>query len=114
MGGIVYCICSQKTESEMSKFVKSEFSTGEYATYCGKFVARFKRGGRASFLTFLCKHFEVEEYFSRLAAGESPLKILESKGYVLPHIRVWLKEEGYPVSPEGMRMMITDRIAAHI
>mgnify|MGYP003340300401 CR=1 FL=1 len=60
------------------------FTPGMYAMYQGKFVARFKRGGRGSFLSFLCKNFTVEEYFSRLNSGENPLDILESKGYILP------------------------------
>jgi len=94
----------------MSKFIKSEFSPGEYAMYNGKFVARFKRGGRGSFLTFLCKNFTVEEYFSQLDAGEAPLKILETKGYVSPNVRKILKQFGYEVSPEGLRKMIQDRI----
>lgn len=98
----------------MTKFVKAEFTPGEYAKYEGKFVARFKRGGRGSFLTFLCKHFTVEEYFSRLAAGEAPLTILESKGYLLPHVRKILKEEGYPVTREGYRAMLTEMIASRV
>lgn len=94
----------------MSKFVKSEFTPGECASYGGKFVARFKRGGRGSFLTFLCKHFTVEEYFSRLDAGEPPLKILESKGYILPHIQRWLKQDGYPVTREGYEQFRNDQM----
>ena len=81
-------------------------------TYGSKFVARFKRGGRGSFLTFLCKNFTVEEYFARLEAGEAPLTILESKGYVLPHVRKWLREEGYPETAEGMRQMLVDQALA--
>ncbi len=96
----------------MTKFVKNEFTQGETATYNGKFVARFKRGGRGSFLTFLCKNFTVEEYFSRLDAGEPPLKILESKGYILPHIKKWLKEGGYPVTPAGYQNFLAARLAA--
>ena len=94
----------------MSKFVKDKFTQGEIATYNGKFVARFKRGGRGSFLTFLCKNFTVEEYFSRLDAGEPPLKILESKGYILPHIKKWLKEGDYPVTPAGYQNFLAARV----
>jgi len=96
----------------MSKFIKSEFSVGEYATYGGKFVARFKRGGRASFLNFLCSKFTVEEYFAQLDRGQAPLKILESKGYVAPQFRKFLKEGGYPISLEGLSLMINARIDA--
>lgn len=94
----------------MTAFVKSEFTTGEYAKYGGRFVARFKRGGRASFLSFLCKNFTVEEYFSRLDAGEAPLTILESRGYLLPHVVRMLKEAGYEPTVAGKEKMITDNI----
>ena len=71
--------------------------------YRGKFVARFKyqRGAAGTFQTFLIKNFTVEEYFDRLTAGEAPLTILESKGYILPPI----KRRGYPVTPEGRRLI---------
>ena len=94
----------------MTKFVKDKFTPGETATYNGKFVARFKRGGRGSFLTFLCKNFTVEEYFSRLDGGEPPLTILESKGYILPHIKKYLKEGGYPVTLAGYRNFLAARV----
>lgn len=98
----------------MTKFIKSEFTPGGYVMYQGKFVARFKynQSERGSFLTFLCKNFTVEEYFSRLEAGESPLKILESKGYLLPHIKKWLKEGGYTVDQAGFRQFIQDQVSA--
>lgn len=100
----------------MSKFIKEQFSGTEYVTYGEdrKFVARFKyaKSGKGTFITFLCKNFTVEEYFSRLDGGESPLQILESKGYLLPHIKKWLKEGGYEVSKVGFNQMIQDQIAA--
>lgn len=98
---------------KMSKFVKSEFSAGEYATYGGKFVARFKRGGRGPFLTFLCKNFTVEEYFSRLDAGESPLNILESKGYVSPRVQRLLTSIGLPPTVEGKNQYIENIVNAN-
>lgn len=94
----------------MSKFIKSEFTPGEYAVYNGKFVARFKRGGRGSFLTFLCKNFTVEEYFSRLDAGEPPLKILESKGYVSPRVQKLLTSIGLPPTLQGKEQYIMSQI----
>lgn len=77
-----------------------------------KFVARFKyqRGAINDFKKFLIKNFTVEEYFSRLNAQESPLAILESKGYVLPHIRKLLKQNGYEVHPAGFRQYLRDKI----
>ena len=98
----------------MTKFNKAQFNKGgEYVEYClipmpcpfeqRKFVARFKynRGGKASFISFLCKHFTVEEYFARREAGEAPLKILESKGYLLPHVKKELIKHGLPLTIEG-------------
>ena len=66
-----------------------------------KFVARFRTAGVGSFATCLRKNFTVEEYFGRLDAGECPLPIAESKGYLLPHIKRWIKEAGYPVTKAG-------------
>jgi len=86
---------------------------GMYITYSptecrwdvkNKFVARFKgpsRGSRGPFMTFLCKNFTVEEYFARLDAGETPLAIVGSKGFVLSHIKSWLKRDGYPPTKAG-------------
>ena len=98
----------------MTKFNKDLLNGSEYVTYGDdrKFVARFKRGGKASFISFLIKNFTVEEYFARIDAGEAPLTILESKGYLLPHIKRWLKEGGYELSQAGFRKMIDDQIAA--
>jgi hypothetical protein len=75
------------------------------------FVARFKRGASGTFVTFLKKNFTVEEYFARREAGEAPLEIAESKGYLLPHIKKWLKAGGYPVTVEGFKMMVADNVA---
>jgi hypothetical protein len=94
----------------MTAFIKTEFSGSECVSYGGKFVARFKRGGKASFLKFLVKNFSVEEYFGRLDAGESPLKILEAKGYLLPHIKKLLKEIGYEVSVTGFHQYTEDQL----
>lgn len=99
----------------MTKFVKENFcNSGGYVTYNGKFVARFKyaKSGAGSFITFLIKNFTVEEYFDRMAAGEAPLKIVEDKGYLLPHIKTWLKRDGYEVSKAGFDKYIQDRIDA--
>lgn len=94
----------------MTKFVKSEFTSGEYAIYGTRFVARFKRGGRGSFLTFLCKNFTVEEYFSQLDAGVPPLKILESKGYVSPRVQKLLASIGFPPTLQGREQYIMSQI----
>jgi intergrase/recombinase len=91
----------------MTKFDKSKFTAGEYVMYEGRFVARFKRGHRASFLSFLVKNFTVEEYFQKLEVEKmAPLEILKEKGYILPHIRKWLKEAGLPETPEGLQLFL--------
>ena len=106
----------------MTKFEKSKFrNSSGYVTYersyVGEgtdhaFVARFKyaRDGAGSFVTFLIKNFTVEEYFNRLDAGEAPLEIVKSKGYLLPHIKKWLKRDGYPVTMEGYEAWFKARL----
>lgn len=99
----------------MTKFDKTKFTSGEYVSYEGRFVARFKRGHRASFLSFLVKNFTVEEYFQKLEGQKiAPIAILMSKGYLLPHIKKWLKEAGLPVTPAGFRMMIERNINSRL
>jgi hypothetical protein len=66
-----------------------------------KFVARFKRiAGAGSFMTHLRKNYTVEDYFAKLEE-KSPLDIVEETGYLLPHIKKWIKEAGYPVTKAG-------------
>jgi hypothetical protein len=79
-----------------------------------KFVARFKygRASRNPFMTCLRRNFTVEEYFARMEAGESPLPIAESKGFVLSHIKRWLKLDGYPQTVAGYKTWSADRAAA--
>lgn len=102
----------------MTMFQKDLFDArGECVTYFAgvftqRFVARFKyqKSGKASFISCLIKNFTVEEYFSRLEAGEAPLKIAESKGYLLPHIKKHLKSVGYPSTPAGFEQYLNDRV----
>lgn len=103
----------------MTQFVKHCFLGYEYLDYRtegkSRFVARFSypsmRRDKGSFIRFLIKNFTVEEYFNRLDAGESPLKILESKGYIMPHVKKLLKAAGYPVTPRGYKQMVEDQAA---
>lgn len=77
-----------------------------YLTYDGQFVARFKRASdKISFVSFLTKNFGVEEYFVALSNSQ-PLTVVESKGYILPHIRKWLKEAGLPVTRDGYNQLV--------
>jgi hypothetical protein len=107
-------------ELKMTMFQKDMFeSSGECITYFAggersKFVARFKyvKSNKASFISFLIKNFTVEEYFDRLDTNESPLTILESKGYIPLHIKRALKQAGYPQTAAGKAQYITAQIAA--
>lgn len=89
----------------MTKFVKEQFTNASgYVTYNGEFILRDKYNTSVGTkINFLIKNFEVEEYLARLNGGEHPLPILESKGYLLPHIKKWLKEGGFPVTPDGYK-----------
>lgn len=103
----------------MTAFIKENFySNSEYVDYNigdkSRFVARFKyaKSGKASFVSFLIKNFSVEEYFGRLDKGEAPLEILETKGYVQPHVKKMLKAAGYPTTLAGREAYIAAQIAA--
>lgn len=69
----------------MTKFIKDRFVKSHgFVSYDGKFVVRFnvnQKGAASSFCAFLIAKFTTEEYFDRLDAGESPLVIVEQKGY---------------------------------
>jgi hypothetical protein len=99
----------------MTKFVKDAFQNdGDYLRYDGQFVARFKyaKGSRATFVTFLIKNFTVEEYFARLGNREAPLQILQSRGYLQPHIKKMLRDQGYSMDAVGYQQFIQDRVKA--
>lgn len=95
----------------MTAFNKKLFTGTTTVTYGGKFVARFKRGGKAAFIQFLCKNFTVEEYFRLLDTGVPPLHILRTKGYVAPHVQKILVAAGYPETVAGLNRMVADQIA---
>lgn len=61
------------------------------AQYGQRFVARFKYArptiNARAFIKFLVANFTPAEYFGRMAAGEHPMPILESKGFVSPNVR---------------------------
>lgn len=77
---------------------------GGYLTYLTndkrEFIARFKydRGAMGPFKTFLKKNFNVGEYLGVLEMGVTPMKALEAKGYVPPHIKKACKTMGVEVS----------------
>lgn len=98
----------------MTKFDKDQFNYfGGYLTYGQyperpKFIARFKYSSRdkAGFLTFLIRNFTVEEYLGRIEAGETPVGILESKGYVSSTIKKILKEAGFEPNIVGKQQYL--------
>lgn len=99
----------------MSKFVKAEFhNDGPYLTYGAdrKFMARFKYTlrDRAGFVAFLVKHMTVEEYFAARNAGQSPLDILEARGYISATVRKILQRMGYPETQEGRKAYLDDQV----
>ena len=75
--------------------------TGRLGADDNKFVARFKRvAGAGSFMTHLRKNWVVEDCFAKMEE-KSPLDIVKETGYLLPHIKRWIKEAGYPVTKAG-------------
>jgi hypothetical protein len=88
----------------MTIFDRSKLNfDGLYLMYDDRFVAKFKYQRRSipSFKSFLARNFSVEEYFTRLEAGESPLSVLQSKGYIQPFMRRVLLDAGLPPTPAG-------------
>ena len=78
-----------------------------------KIIARFKykKGSISSFMTHLRKNWTVEDYFNKERAGLAPLQIVETTGYIQPHIKKELKRKGYDLTPEGFNQMIKDQIS---
>ena len=81
------------------------------------FIGRFKYVGKASamkFANFLSKNFSIEEYTTRMDAGESPLKILESKGYCSPQMARLAKRWGYAPTLENAQRALVDQTNADL
>lgn len=97
------------------KFNKELFYGSEYVSYEGKFVARFKynKSSKSSFISFLIKNFTTDEYFARLDGGEAPVEILQSKGFVLPHVKRMLVKMGYAPTVTGQEKYLADLTAKH-
>ena len=98
-------------DHEMTKFSKELFNSDSMYVFYGperKFVARFKRGGKADFLKFLIKNFSVEEYFALLDTAVAPLTALETKGYIHPNMKKALKAAGLAVTQENIPIMLAN------
>jgi hypothetical protein len=100
-----------KTGQNMTdRFLSANFSYyGGYLTYNGKFVARFKYGkkDKPGFVKFLKNNFSVTEYSDRLSAGETPVKILESKGYISKTIVDIITQYGFEPTQAGFEKYVT-------
>ena len=89
------------------KFTKAHIQvTGKWAHYVDAagerhFLARFRTGGIKGFVNHLIKHHTPEEYLGKLEAGGTPIGITRETGYLLPHIKRWLKQAGYPATTAG-------------
>ena len=94
----------------MNKFIKENFNyDGMYLTYGTerKFVARFKYVKFAgAFKSFLIKNFDVDEYFDAYADGQSPLDILESKGFMTPQAKKLCKQNGMVPTLENYKICV--------
>jgi len=103
----------------MTKFDRKSFEYfGGYLTYKGEFVARFKhsRRDKAYFLSFLIKNFTVEEYFEMTSGSgveNTPVKVLETKGYVSKTVQKSLIEMGYEPTREGYDLYLDDQVAKY-
>jgi len=106
----------------MTRFTKENIlKDGKYLFFCPngydtlykdrKFICRFRTAGVGTFATHLRKNWTVEAYFAEIDAGVAPLKIVKKTGYILPHIKKWLKAGGYPVSTAGYNQYMADEIA---
>ena len=105
-------------DRQAMKFKKDQFNysngylhyTDDNGTKC--FVARFKyaqTSSRSSWVTFMVKHFTVEEYFLALE-DSSPLQVMQGRGYVLSHIKKWMKSDGWTdLTHEGYMEWLSQR-----
>lgn len=103
---------STSWNKDLFNYHRGWLSYGRFFSTEEKFVARFKYSSRdrAGFQKFLVENFTPTEYFARLTAGETPVKILESKGYISATIKAMLKEGGYSIDQKGVKAMIADDI----
>lgn len=91
------------------KFDKTNFTcNGGYLKYNDEFVARFKYNRRdvAGFKSFLTKNFSVEEYFE-MAKTQSPVEILQTKGYVSKTVQNVLIRLGYEPTLAGFNAYLS-------
>lgn len=105
---------NDNTSAGMTRFTDSNlFFDGSYLMYVrpdGKrdFVARFRfKRDYKGFVSFLKKHFTVDEYFTAYGKGTPPSDILRMKGYVSATCKATLKRAGYPQTLAGLNAYVT-------
>ena len=71
------------------------------------FIARLKYVFfQGAFKNFLAKNFTVEEYATRYKNGESPLTMLEEKGFMTPMAKKLCKQNGMKPTQENYKICI--------
>ena len=80
------------------------------------FIARFKYGSKPwkTWVNFMVKNFTVEEYATRIAHNETPVAIMQSKGFLEPALKKQCKKAGYPQTVAGWKQMIHDSVQRDI
>lgn len=97
-------------------YCAERYDENAHPTRVGKvrpmFIARFKYGNKPykTWINFLVKNFTVEEYATRMSLKETPLAIMESKGFIEPSTKKMCRAAGYPETVDGFRQMIRDRV----
>ena len=64
-------------------------------------IARMRMGAAGTFMTHLRKNWTVEDFFAQREMGKAPIDIVKATGYIMPHIKRWLKEDGFPQTMAG-------------
>lgn len=72
-------------------------------------IARLRMGAAGTFMTHLRKNWAIEDYFAQRDLGKSPMDIVKMTGYLMPHIKKWLKSDGYPVTMAGYQQWSSDQ-----
>ena len=64
-------------------------------------IARMRMGAAGTFMTHLRKNWTVEDFFAQREMGKDSMEIVKMTGYLMPHIKRWLKEDGFPQTMAG-------------
>ena len=64
-------------------------------------IARMRMGAAGTFMTHLRKNWTVDDFFAQREMGKTALDVVRMTGYLMPHIKKWLKADGFPQTVEG-------------